>query len=46
MIDAGDYLKVGLYRAPAITQDSSMTTSRLVVGPTAASINATGIAPR
>ncbi|HEY2224061.1 heparin lyase I family protein [Actinomycetospora sp.] len=46
MIDAGDYLKVGLYRDPAITQDSSMTTSRLVVGPTAASINATGIAPR
>lgn len=46
LIDAGDYLKLGLYRDPAITQDSSMTTSRLVVGPTAASINATGIAPR
>ncbi|MCD2197362.1 polysaccharide lyase [Actinomycetospora endophytica] len=46
MIDAGDYLKVGLYRDPSITQDSSMTTKRLVVGPTDASINATGITPR
>jgi hypothetical protein len=46
LLDGGDYMKIGLYRDPAITQDSSMTTSRLVVGPTAASINATGITPR
>jgi hypothetical protein len=46
MIDAGDYLKLGLYRDPSIDQDSSMTTSRLVVGPTDPSINATGITPR
>jgi hypothetical protein len=46
MIDGGDYLKLGLYRDPAITQASSMTTSRLVVGPTAAAINASGITPR
>ena len=46
LLDGGDYLKLGLYRDPAITQDSSMTTTRLVVGPTAASINATGITPR
>jgi hypothetical protein len=46
LLDRGAYMKIGLYRDPAITQDSSMTTSRLVVGPTVASINATGIAPR
>ena len=46
LLDGGDYLKIGLYRDPAITQASSMTTTRLVVGPTDASINATGITPR
>jgi hypothetical protein len=46
LLDGGDYLKLGLYRDPAITQDSSMTTTRLVAGPTAASINAQGITPR
>lgn len=46
LLDGGDYMKIGLYRDPAITQDSSMTTTRLVVGPTDASINATGITPR
>jgi hypothetical protein len=46
LLDGGDYLKIGLYRDPVITQPSSMTTSRLVVGPTDASINATGITPR
>ncbi|NMO90862.1 heparin lyase I family protein [Actinomycetospora sp. TBRC 11914] len=46
LLDTGDYMKIGLYRDPSITQDSSMTTTRLVVGPTDASINATGITPR
>jgi hypothetical protein len=46
LLDRGDYTKIGLYRDPAITQASSMTTTRLVVGPTDASINATGITPR
>jgi hypothetical protein len=46
LLDGGDYMKIGLYRDPSISQDSSMTTSRLVVGPTDASINATGITPR
>jgi hypothetical protein len=46
LLDGGDYLKIGLYRDPAITQASSMTTTRLVAGPTDASINATGITPR
>ncbi|MDT7743026.1 MAG: hypothetical protein QOE59_2104 [Actinomycetota bacterium] len=46
LLDGGDYLKLGLYRDPAITQPSSMTTTRFVVGPTDASINATGITPR
>ena len=46
LLDGGDYMKIGLYRDPAITQASSMTTTRLVVGPTDAAINATGITPR
>ena len=46
LLDGGDYLKIGLYRDPSIDQDSSMTTTRLVAGPTDASINATGITPR
>ena len=46
LLDGGDYLKIGLYRDPAITQPSSMTLTRLVAGPTDASINATGITPR
>ena len=46
LLDGGAYLKAGLYRDPAITQASSMTMTRLVVGPTDASINATGITPR
>jgi hypothetical protein len=46
LLDVGDYMKIGLYRDPAITQASAMTTTRLVVGPTDASINATGITPR
>ncbi len=46
LLDGGDYLKIGLYRDPAITQPSSMTLTRLVTGPTDASINATGITPR
>jgi hypothetical protein len=46
LLDGGDYLKLGLYRDPSITQASSMTTTRLVAGPTAASINAQGITPR
>jgi hypothetical protein len=46
LLDDGDYMKIGLYRDPSITQDSSMTTTRLVVGPTAAAINAAGITPR
>jgi polysaccharide lyase-like protein len=46
LLDRGDYTKIGVYRDPAITQGSSMTTTRLVVGPTDASINATGITPR
>jgi hypothetical protein len=46
LLDGGDYMKIGLYRDPSISQDSSMTLSRLVVGPTDAAINATGITPR
>ncbi len=46
LLDRGDYMKIGLYRDPSITQDSSMTTTRLVVGPTDAAINATAITPR
>jgi hypothetical protein len=46
LLDAGNYMKIGLYRDPAITQPSSMTTNRLVAGPTAAAINASGITPR
>ncbi|WP_433799770.1 heparin lyase I family protein [Actinomycetospora sp. CA-084318] len=46
LLDGGDYLKLGLYRDPSITQDSAMTTTRLVAGPTAESINVQGITPR
>ncbi|MDL5160328.1 heparin lyase I family protein [Actinomycetospora termitidis] len=45
LLDGADYLKLGLYRDPSIAQDSAMTTTRLVAGPTAESINVQGITP-
>ncbi|WP_018333988.1 heparin lyase I family protein [Actinomycetospora chiangmaiensis] len=45
LLDGGDYLKLGLYRDPSITQGSSMTTTRLVAGPSADAINVAGITP-
>jgi hypothetical protein len=40
LLDGADYVKMGIYRDPAIRQASSMAVTRLAIGPTAAAIDA------
>lgn len=40
LLDGADYVKMGIYRDPAIRQASSTAVTRLAIGPTAASIDA------
>ena len=39
LLDGGDYLKLGLYRDPAISTASAVTITEVQAGPTAASID-------
>jgi hypothetical protein len=40
MLDGADYVKMGIYRDPAIRQASSIAVTRLAIGPTDAAIDA------